>query len=112
MRRLCGHIAVSLTFSGLLLWASASIGKAQPGQERADNPSTDVGPLDRLLPTIRRSHPGELSDAHGPINDASGAPHYHLKWITPGGDVFWFDVDAQSGQVLRASPGSDSFGDR
>jgi hypothetical protein len=85
MRRLCGHIAVSLTFSGLLLWASASIGKAQPGQERADNPSTDVGPLDRLLPTIRRSHPGELSDAHGPINDASGAPHYHLKWITPGG---------------------------
>jgi uncharacterized membrane protein YkoI len=112
MRRLCGHIAVSLTLSGLLLWSSACNLEAQPRQERADNSSTDVGPLDRLLPAIRRSHPGELSDAHGPIYDASGDSHYHVKWITPGGDVFWFDVDAQSGQVLRTSPGSDSFGDR
>jgi uncharacterized membrane protein YkoI len=109
MRRLCGHIAVSLTFSGMLLWAAAYSSEAQP---RADNSSTDVGPLDRLLPAIRRSHPGKLSDAHGPIYDASGDSHYHVKWITRGGDVFWFDVDAESGQVLRTSPGSDSFGDR
>jgi hypothetical protein len=108
-RRLCGHIAAGLAFPGLLLWASAFSGEAQ---ERANNRSNDVQSLDRLLPAIRRSHPGEFSDAHGPTYGASGDPHYHLKWITPDGDVFWFDVDARSGQVLRTSPGRDSFGDR
>ncbi len=112
MRRLCGHITVGLTFPGLLLWAFASSGEAQPLQERANNRSNDAQSLDRLLPDIRRSHPGELSDAHGPTYGASGDPHYHLKWITPGGDVYWFDADARSGQVLRTSPGRDSFGDR
>jgi uncharacterized membrane protein YkoI len=112
MRRLCGHVAVGLTFSGLLLWASACSGEAQPRQERANDRRNVVQTLDRLLPTIRRSHPGEFSDAHGPIYDESGDPHYRLKWITPDGNVFWFDTDARSGQVLRTSPGRDSFGAR
>jgi hypothetical protein len=111
IRRLCGHIAIGLTFSGLLLSASACTGEARPSQEQANDPRSGVEPLDRLLPTIRRSHPGEFSDAHGPVYDASSDPHFHVKWITPDGGVFWFDVNARSGQVLNTSPGIDRFGD-
>ena len=68
-----------------------------------------VQPLDRLLPGIRRAHPGDFYDAEGPTYGPSGDPHYHLKWMTPDGRVIWYDTDARSGRVLRASPGRDSF---
>jgi hypothetical protein len=68
-----------------------------------------VQPLDRLLPGIRRAHPGDFYDAEGPTYGPSGDPHYHLKWMTPDGRVIWFDADARSGRVLRSSPGRDSF---
>jgi hypothetical protein len=68
-----------------------------------------VQPLDRLLPGIRREHPGDFYDAEGPIPGPSGDPHYHLKWMTPDGRVIWYDTDARSGRVLRSSPGRDSF---
>jgi hypothetical protein len=68
-----------------------------------------VQPLDRILPGIRRTHPGQFYDADGPTWGPDGNPHYHLKWLTPDGRVLWFDADARSGRVLRASPGRDSF---
>ena len=68
-----------------------------------------VQPLDRLLPGIRRGHPGNFYDAEGPTYGPSGDPHYHLKWMTPDGRVIWYDTDARSGRVLRSSPGRDSF---
>jgi hypothetical protein len=68
-----------------------------------------VQPLDRLLPGIRRDHPGDFYDAEGPTYGPSGDPHYHLKWVTPDGRVIWYDADARNGRVLRASPGRDSF---
>jgi hypothetical protein len=68
-----------------------------------------VQPLDRLLPGIRRAHPGDFYDAEGPTYGPSGDPHYHLKWMTPDGRVIWYDTDARSGRVLRSSPGRDSF---
>jgi hypothetical protein len=68
-----------------------------------------VQPLDRLLPGIRREHPGDFYDAEGPTYGPSGDPHYHLKWMTPDGRVIWYDTDARSGRVLRSSPGRDSF---
>lgn len=71
-----------------------------------------VQPLDRLLPGIRRAHPGDFYDAEGPTYGPSGDPHYHLKWMTPDGRVIWYDADARSGRVLRSSPGRDSFDDR
>jgi hypothetical protein len=71
-----------------------------------------VQPLDRLLPGIRRQHPGEFYDAEGPTYGPTGDPHYHLKWMTPDGRVIWFDADARNGRVLRSSPGRDSFDDR
>jgi hypothetical protein len=68
-----------------------------------------VQPLDRLLPGIRREHPGDFYDAEGPTYGPSGDPHYHLKWMTPDGRVIWYDADARNGRVLRSSPGRDSF---
>jgi hypothetical protein len=98
--------------AGVFLWAPAGVAEVPPREDRSNDHSNDVQSLDSLLPAIRRAHPGELSDAHGPTFGPSGDPHYHLKWITPEGGIYWFDADAQSGQVLRTSPGRDSFDDR
>ena len=75
---------------------------AQPGRD-------GVQPLDRLLPGIRREHPGNFYDAEGPTYGPQGDAHYHLKWMTPDGRVLWYDTDARSGRVLRTSPGRDNF---
>jgi hypothetical protein len=79
--------------------------RAERYGERGDG----VQPLDRLLPGIRRSHPGDFYDAEGPTYGPSGDPHYHLKWMTPDGRVIWYDTDARSGRVLRSAPGRDAF---
>lgn len=79
-----------------------------PYGERAPS-GEGVQPLDRLLPGIRRGHPGDFYDAEGPTYGPSGDPHYHLKWVTPDGRVIWYDADARNGRVLRSSPGRDSF---
>jgi len=99
-----------LVFLALLTLGVAGVAGAQPyGQ--ADGGRDGVQPLDRLLPGIRRAHPGEFYDAEGPTYGPSGDPHYHLKWMTPEGRVIWFDADARNGRVLRSSPGRDSFDD-
>src|ERR1700679_2832324 len=68
-----------------------------------------VQPLDRLLPEVRRSVPGQFYDADGPVPGPDGSPHYHLKWMTPDGRIEWLDTDARTGQVLGAFPGRDGF---
>jgi hypothetical protein len=87
-------------FPALLLllapFLAAGAANAQPAQ-----------PLDRLLPQIRRDHPGQFLDAEGA--DTGGNPHYHLKWLTPDGRVMYLDTDARTGRVLRQSPGRDNF---
>src|SRR4051812_25792875 len=85
----------------LMLLASAAPALAQRGQ--------DVMPLDRILPEIRRSHPGQFFDADGPSPGPDGSPHYHLKWMTPDGRIEWLDTDARTGRVLNSAPGRDSF---
>jgi hypothetical protein len=86
-------------------------GPPPPGQPYygPSDPRDGVQPLDRLLPGIRRAHPGDFYDAEGPTYGPRGDPHYHLKWLTPDGRVIWYDTDARNGRVLRASPGRDSF---
>jgi hypothetical protein len=64
-------------------------------------------PLDRLLPQIRRDHPGQFLDAEG--FNSGGNPHYHLKWLTPDGRVLWLDTDARTGRVVGQSSGRDGF---
>ena len=76
---------------------------AQPGR------LPGVLPLDRILPGIRRTYPGEFYDADGPTPGPDGGEHYHLKWMTPDGRIEWLDADARTGRVLGASPGRDMF---
>jgi hypothetical protein len=64
-----------------------------------------VQPLDRLLPEIRRSHPGKFYDAEGPWPGPDGLLHYHLKWMTPDGRLVWLDTDARTGRVLGVTGG-------
>jgi hypothetical protein len=89
---------------GFLALTAAVPAMAQPAYGR-----DGVQPLDRLLPGIRREHPGDFYDAEGPTYGPQGDPHYHLKWMTPDGRVIWYDTDARSGRVLRSSPGRDGF---
>jgi len=93
-------VAPALAQSGHIWLAQAGRGWQEP---------EGVQPLDRLLPGIRRGHPGNFYDAEGPTYGPGGDPHYHLKWMTPDGRVIWYDTDARSGRVLRSSPGRDSF---
>jgi len=115
-------------FSAILLGLSALLAAAPIGTVQAQDtpaqyapvqyygpppgyggPGNGVQPLDRLLPGIRRAHPGDFYDAEGPTYGPEGDPHYHLKWMTPDGRVIWYDTDARSGRVLRSSPGRDNF---
>ena len=103
--------AIFLAFSGLLAVSPSEMAQAQPRYGRGEM-RDGVQPLDRLLPGIRRNHPGEFYDAEGPTYGPSGEAHYHLKWMTPDGRIIWYDADARSGRVLRSSPGRDSFDER
>jgi hypothetical protein len=91
-----------LSLFGVAVSHPVGCAMAQPGRD-------GVQPLDRLLPGIRRAHPGNFYDAEGPTYGPQGDPHYHLKWLTPDGRVVWYDTDARSGRVLRTSPGRDNF---
>ncbi len=105
----------SAIFLGFLALLAASFPGLGPGAAQAqpyggrEAPRERVQPLDRLLPGIRRAHPGDFYDAEGPTYGPSGDPHYHLKWMTPDGRVIWLDADARNGRVLRTAPGRDSF---
>ena len=81
------------------------------GRARVAQPPRAPGvlPLDRILPGIRRAHPGQFYDADGPTPGPDGSEHYHLKWMTPDGRIEWLDTDARTGRVLGASPGRDTF---
>ncbi|HJT41909.1 MAG TPA: hypothetical protein VJ750_00255 [Rhizomicrobium sp.] len=100
---------IFLGFFALLTAMSSGPAAAQPYGRGPDRERDGVQPLDRLLPGIRRQHPGEFYDAEGPTYGPSGDARYHLKWMTPDGRIIWFDTDARSGRVLRSSPGRDAF---
>ncbi|HEY4115263.1 MAG TPA: hypothetical protein VGM17_14505 [Rhizomicrobium sp.] len=67
-------------------------------------------PLERILPQIRKRHPGTFSDVDGPFADPAGRLHYRLKWLTPEGRVIWLDTDARSGHVLGINHGWGGYG--
>src|SRR5262245_853054 len=94
---------------GLLLLSAAAVGEpaaAQPNRAREGVQSGEVRSLDEILNGIRRERPGRLADVEGPNVDASGEPHYRLKWLTPDGRVLWLDTDARTGRV-RGVQGDD-----
>lgn len=100
----------------VLLVAALAIGLSGPALAQArrfdagpPDRASGVQPLDRILPEVRRSHPGEFYDADGPTMGPDGSAHYHLKWMRPDGRIEWLDTDARTGRVLGASPGRDAF---
>jgi hypothetical protein len=92
----------------ILLLALLAAGLSTPALAQMPR-APGVQPLDRLLPEVRRSVPGQFYDADGPVPGPDGSPHYHLKWMTPDGRIEWLDTDARTGQVLGAFPGRDGF---
>ena len=60
--------SIFLAASGFLALAPVSVAQAQPRYDRRSDAQGGVQPLDRLLPGIRRSHPGEFYDAEEPAN--------------------------------------------
>jgi hypothetical protein len=87
-------------FLALLALAALGLGEASAQRYPRGPYDSQVVPLERVLPQIRRGYPGTFSDAEGPYPDEMGNPHYHIKWLTPDGRVLWLDTDARSGRVL------------
>src|ERR1700744_4610315 len=92
----------------VLLVAALAIGSSGPALAQAPR-APGVQPLDRILPEVRRSNPGEFYDADGPPPGPGGSEHYHLKGMRPDGRIEWLDTDARTGRVLGRSPGRDNF---
>ncbi len=86
----------------LAFFAVVALGLPQASAQRyaRDPYGSQVVPLERVLPQIRRGYPGTFYDAEGPYPDEMGNPHYHIKWLTPEGRVIWLDTDARTGRVL------------
>ena len=103
------RLGLSLLVMALL--ASLAVPALAQGR-RPEDRAPGVQPLDRILPQVRRSHPGEFYDADGPTTGPNGSEHYHLKWMRPDGRVEWLDTDARTGRVLGSSPGRDNFDNR
>jgi hypothetical protein len=106
--------------TAVLIWALGlicAVFAAAPAQAQFDDEwqrrdGYDAGPvmpLDRILPEVRRSHPGRFYDAEGPFQSPDGQVHYRLKWMTPEGRVVWFDTNARTGRIVGQGGGRHDF---
>jgi hypothetical protein len=103
---------VSLWVFALVLSALAPVAaRAQSDDDWRSYPSAGNGaePLDRILPEIRRNHPGRFYDAEGPFVGGDGQMHYRVKWMTPEGRIVWLDTDARTGRVLGTGGGRHDY---
>jgi hypothetical protein len=100
MRKAIENPMFRRVFLALLALAALGLGEASAQRYPRGPYDSQVVPLERVLPQIRRGYPGTFSDAEGPYPDEMGNPHYHIKWLTPDGRVLWLDTDARSGRVL------------
>ena len=71
----------------VMLAAGATPAIAQRDHMRERIRNGEIRPLDRILPDIRRSHPGTFYDAEGPVEGPDGDYRYRLKWMTPEGKI-------------------------
>src|SRR5580693_7368735 len=92
-----------------LLVLAPGIARAQYDDDWHNQNQYETQPLDRILPEIRRNHPGRFYDAEGPFMGSDGQMHYRVKWMTPDGRVVWFDADARTGRVLGSGGGRQGF---
>ncbi len=96
----------------VMLAAGATPAASQADHMRDRVRSGEIRSLDRILPEIRRSHPGKFYDAEGPIEGPDGRYSYRLKWMTPEGRIIWLDTDARTGRVLGVEGGRKRTTDR
>ncbi len=100
--------AFALLFTALA--ASSAVAQDDGDWEPHDRVAAgQIQPLDRLLPEVRRSHPGTFYDAEGPFAGPDGEMHYRLKWMTPDGRIVWYDADARTGRVMGSSSGRRDY---
>src|SRR5437764_823766 len=103
---------------GVLFWAFALIllvlapetASAQSDDDWRSQDRSQAQPLDRILPELRRNHPGRFYDAEGPYMGGDGQMHYRVKWMTPEGRIVWLDTDARTGRVLGTGGGRHDYG--
>lgn len=100
----------ALALSLFLLALAPGTASAQFDDGRDYPDRNQAQPLDRLLPEIRRSHPGRFYDAEGPFMGGDGQMHYRIKWMTPDGRVVWLDANARTGRVLGSGGGRHDYG--
>jgi hypothetical protein len=100
--------ALALSLFLLALAPGTASAQFYDGRDYPDR--NQAQPLDRLLPEIRRSHPGRFYDAEGPFMGGDGQMHYRIKWMTPDGRVVWLDANARTGRVLGSGGGRHDYG--
>lgn len=112
-RRVAGLLAFALAFavSGALFVAAAQASgdgererdRGRVGDHeraRAAVQAGEVLPLAVLLQRLQRTHPGQVLEVELERDD--GRWLYELKLLQPGGQLLKLEIDAASGQVLKA----------
>ncbi|MFY8118104.1 MAG: PepSY domain-containing protein [Roseateles sp.] len=104
--------ALLCTRRGLLaLLAVAALGAQSPlrADDRRDHERAraalragEILPLQQILQSVQRSHPGEVLEVE--LEREDGRWVYEIKLLQPGGRLMRLDVDARSAEVLRARP--------
>lgn len=74
---------------------------AESGHDRAKSAvrSGKVQPFPRVLGNIQSRYNGRLSDVRLEER-GGGAWTYHVKWLTPQGNILVFTVNARTGQII------------
>jgi uncharacterized membrane protein YkoI len=68
-------------------------------------------PLNRILDTLEREHPGQVIEVE--LEQEDGRWIYEIKLLRPGGSLVKMEVDARDGAVLKSRErGSDKKGAR
>jgi uncharacterized membrane protein YkoI len=71
----------------------------------------EVMPLNRILDTLEREHPGQVIEVE--LEQEDGHWIYEIKLLRPGGSLVKMEVDARDGAVLKSRErGSDKDGAR
>ncbi len=78
------------------------MGFAQDKPVMADNGR--VLSLRDVAQIINSQVPGSVLDAHGPV-DVNGRKIYYVRWQSNRGAIIQFEVDAETGQILRRAGG-------
>ena len=101
LRFISAALAV-LTLSGSALAEPREAKRSDRWVEMAQR--GDYYPLERILKSIARQHPGHQLSVSGP-SGGGGGEVYRIKWLTDAGAVLYIVADAYSGAILSVDGG-------